>query len=192
MVTHAGIYYLREESERCLLLSKRCEDAEAAEKLRELGRQLATWALELETKGAISVTHQPPPGSTWAKGGLTKRQVERVTQFIEENLTQDISVDAFAGLLKLSRFHFVRAFKQSTGQSPYQYLLFRRAAHAKKMLTETQLPIAVIASASGFRSATQLNRTFRKIFGMSPSELRRKVGHQMSHLIVAGTLLSAL
>lgn len=107
------------------------------------------------------------------RGGLTPRQIRVVTDFMESNLACEISLTDFANLLELSRFHVVRAFKQSTGWTPYQYLLRRRVMRAKEMLGETELPVREIAATTGFHGPTQLNRAFRKVFGTTPGQFRR-------------------
>jgi len=110
------------------------------------------------------------------RGGLTDRQVRLITEFMETNLANDISLADLAKLAGLSRFHFVRAFKQSTGRSPYQYLLLRRANHARDMLGDPRLSIATVAMTTGFSTSARLNRAFRKIFGKTPTQIRQDMG----------------
>jgi hypothetical protein len=62
------------------------------------------------------------------------------------------------------------------GLSPYQYILSERISVAKEMLSESDLSIADAALAAGFSSATQLNRAFRKLIGVTPTAFRRENG----------------
>jgi AraC family transcriptional regulator len=78
-----------------------------------------------------------------------------------------------AGLLNLSRFHFVRTFKQSTGLPPHRFLMARRIERAKELLAEPGLPIAEVSRRAGFHGVTQLTRAFRRLTGTTPSGFRR-------------------
>jgi AraC family transcriptional regulator len=112
---------------------------------------------------------------TLRRGGLTDRQVRLVTEFMEANLANDISLTDLANPVGLSRFHFVRAFKLSTGRSPYQYLLLRRATRARDMLGDPRLSVSSVAMATGFGTSARLNRAFRKIFGKTPTQIRQEM-----------------
>jgi len=76
----------------------------------------------------------------------------------------------------LSQFHFIRAFKHSVGLSPYQYVLSERISVAKELLLKRDLSIAHVALAVGFSDASQLNRAFRKLTGVTPTVYRRENG----------------
>jgi AraC family transcriptional regulator len=112
---------------------------------------------------------QPSP----IRGGLTRRQVRQVVEYIDGNIQNDIALADLAGLLNLSRFHFVRTFKQSTGLPPHRYLITRRIDRAKELLAERELSIAEISRRTGFRGVTQLARAFRRLVGTTPTGYRR-------------------
>jgi AraC family transcriptional regulator len=76
----------------------------------------------------------------------------------------------------LSQFHFIRAFKHSVGRSPYQYILSERISVAKEMLSKSDQSIADVALAVGFSDASQLNRVFLKLLGVTPTAFRRENG----------------
>ena len=59
------------------------------------------------------------------RGGLTARQLNHVRDYIAANLDKDISLSELAGVVNLSRFHFIRAFKKTTGIAPYQFRNFQ-------------------------------------------------------------------
>jgi len=112
---------------------------------------------------------QPSP----IRGGLTRRQVRQVIDYIDANIQADIALADLAGLLNLSRFHFVRTFKQSTGLPPHRYLITRRIDLAKELLAERELSISEISRRTGFRGVTQLARAFRRLVGTTPTGYRR-------------------
>ncbi len=108
-------------------------------------------------------------------GGLTARQIKLVTDYMEDHLSEKTTVCELAGLLKLTRFHFIRAFKQSVGIPPHQFMIRQRIDRAKKLLREPDIAIADVARRAGFCGVPQLTRTFRRIVGLTPSSFRSGV-----------------
>jgi AraC family transcriptional regulator len=107
------------------------------------------------------------------QGGLTARQVRVVIDHMDNHLTEKMTISELASLLNLTRFHFIRAFKQTVGMPPHQFLIRRRVDRAKDMLAESRVSIAEIAEQTGFGSPIQLTRAFRRVLGTTPSALRR-------------------
>lgn len=106
-------------------------------------------------------------------GGLSAAQEKLVREYIEDQLGEELRLDDLAAVARLSRFHFARAFKTSLGEPPHRYVMMRRLEKAKEMLARSPLPINDIATATGFRSASQFNRAFRDFVGVTPSAFRR-------------------
>jgi AraC family transcriptional regulator len=105
---------------------------------------------------------------------LSPLQERRVTSRLLDDLASDTSLSELAALCGLSRSHFIRAFKQSTGIPPYRWLLMHRVERAKDLLRETKLSIAEIAVTCGFADQSHLTRVFSKAFGISPGAWRRQ------------------
>jgi AraC family transcriptional regulator len=80
-----------------------------------------------------------------------------------------------ANLLQMGPCHFARAFKESTGLSPHQYVLRRRVERALQMLKETPTNLVDIAYDLGFSSQGHFTTVFSKIVGVSPSSYREQV-----------------
>jgi AraC family transcriptional regulator len=106
-------------------------------------------------------------------GGLALWQQKRVADFIEAQLDSRISVAEMAELVRLSPYHFSRAFKQSFGVPPHRYHMSRRVEAAKNLLGGTATPVTEIALRLGFSEASSLSAGFRRLTGVSPSEYRR-------------------
>src|SRR5262245_53454264 len=85
-------------------------------------------------------------------GGLPAHRLRRVTEFIDGNLENDLSLAEIAQAADLSPYHFARAFKQTTGLTPIQFLMQRRIEYAKFMLTESELPIVEVGLNAGFKN----------------------------------------
>ena len=136
---------------------------------------------KLETdadKGSVVFKTLPPdydrglPVTTCIRGGLPPRVLRRVREYMETHLDENISLQALAGIAKLSIFHFARAFKQSEGLPPHEYLVRCRVGRVRELLTETDLPLAEIALASGFSDQSHCARRFRQHVGLTPSSYR--------------------
>jgi AraC family transcriptional regulator len=110
---------------------------------------------------------------TNARGGLAAWQKKCVTDFIEQHLGEDVSLADLAGLVRLSPFHFARAFRQSFELPPHRYLTTRRLDRAKTLLAEPQLSVTEIGVQVGFSDTSAFSSTFRKHVGLSPTEYRR-------------------
>jgi len=110
----------------------------------------------------------PHPGQP-----LASSTVRQVRDYMSENIQTQLSLDALASSVGLSKFHFARAFKAATGKSPYKEVLDLRVASAGDLLQEG-VPIAKVAQLTGFNGVAQFSRSFRRITGLSPSEFKLK------------------
>jgi AraC family transcriptional regulator len=111
----------------------------------------------------------------YLRGGLAEWQQKRVAEYIEEYLSETIALAALAELAKLSPFHFARAFKQSFGLPPHQYLSSRRMEKAMRLLENPSTPVIQIALDVGFRDVSAFSTRFRKHTGLSPASYRRSL-----------------
>lgn len=132
-----------------------------------------TMANALATHLVYHYSSTKPKKRTYA-GQLSKRQLQQVTQHIEEHLAKDISLQELANVVSLSAFHFARLFKQSTGIAPHQYHVRCRIRHTKRLLLAGDLSIAQVAQVVGFSSQSHLNYHFKRIVGMTPTAFIRQ------------------
>ncbi len=106
------------------------------------------------------------------RGGLTPRVLRTVTDYIEANLRESLSVAGLAEVAGLSPGHFLRAFRASVGQAPHQYVIARRLAHAERLIRAGGGPLSAIARTTGFRGDSHLAATMKRVRGVMPKELR--------------------
>ena len=106
-------------------------------------------------------------------GRLSRDRFRRVERHVRARLGTDLSLDDLAGAVGLSKYYFSRRFKQRTGQSPYQFVIYERVRAARRRLRETTQPIAQIALETGFSSQSHLTRTFKRHVGVTPGRYRR-------------------
>ncbi len=112
-----------------------------------------------------------PPSPDWV---APSELVCRALHLIDRGALDDGHVDALARRVGVGDRHLRRLFDTYVGASPVAIARSRRAHFARRLLDETDLPVARIAFASGFNSIRQLNRTMTEVFRLSPTELRRR------------------
>lgn len=105
-------------------------------------------------------------------GRLSDRRLRQVLDYIEGNLSRNISLADIAGIAGLSVSHFKSLFRESMGVPTHQYLIRRRVERAKSLLGEGKLPISQIAVETGFAHQSHLARHMRRALGVSPKTLR--------------------
>ena len=113
----------------------------------------------------------PAPATT---GGLPKIKLRRAVEYINEHLAEEISLEALAGAVGLSPFHFSRLFKRSTGFAPHQYVIQRRVERAKEMLLSSRTTIAQVAIQNGFCDQSHLTAHFKRVYGVAPKAFLRR------------------
>lgn len=110
-----------------------------------------------------------------AMGGLSPAALRRAIDRLRSDADTDVSLTALAADADLSRFHFCRAFKESTGLSPHAWLRQHRLEQAMNMLRDTDDSVVSIAAALGYSSQTAFAAAFRKLTGETPSDWRRRM-----------------
>jgi AraC family transcriptional regulator len=103
---------------------------------------------------------------------LSAQSLQQTIDYIHARLEQDITLSELAEVVQISQYRFARAFKQSTGIPPHQYLLMQRVERAKKLLIEKQLPIVDISYQLGFASQSHFAATFRRFTNLTPKVYR--------------------
>jgi AraC family transcriptional regulator len=120
------------------------------------------------------------PNSRKLVSALPKHQVNRVRDFIDAHLGEDLSLHALANEAGYSRAHFLRMFRQALGVTPHQYVMQARIQKAQSLLSENEFSVADIAKTLGFSSPAHFSNFFRKNRGQRPAEFRRQYRKQIS------------
>ncbi|HIW41192.1 MAG TPA: AraC family transcriptional regulator [Candidatus Mediterraneibacter vanvlietii] len=105
---------------------------------------------------------------------ISFNRIRDVITYVEEHFREPISLQDIAGHLGLGREYFCRFFKKNMGMSFLRYLNEVRISHVYRDLEQTDAPIAEIAEKNGFHNQKLFNRTFREVYGCTPSAVRRK------------------
>jgi AraC family transcriptional regulator len=103
---------------------------------------------------------------------LTPYKLERTIAYIQQHLDHELSLAELAAVAQTSVAQFARLFKQAAGQTPHQYVLSCRIECAKRLLTETVLPLGEISYQVGCTDQSHLTALFRKYVGITPKVYR--------------------
>lgn len=107
------------------------------------------------------------------RGGMSRVQKARALEFIREHLAEKIELADLAAVTGVSRFHFLRIFKNTFDVTPHKFVQNERLAAAQTLLQNTSTPLAQIATATGFSSQSHLCSAMRQATGSTPGEWRR-------------------
>jgi len=90
-----------------------------------------------------------------------------------ENLDGQISILDVSRACNLSRGYFIRAFRETTGVTPYQWLLNERITRARELLRGSQVSLSEVAISCGFADQSHFTRVFTNVVGTTPGHWRR-------------------
>lgn len=105
--------------------------------------------------------------------GVLPPWVRRIHDHVHDHLTDELSVAELARIAELSAYHFIRAYRKATGQTPMAMVRSVRIQRARQLLFETRLPIKQIAVQAGLGDAQAMDRIFRHYVGVPPDRLRK-------------------
>jgi len=106
-------------------------------------------------------------------GGLDGRRLKQALEFIEANLTAELTLTELATAAGMSVSHFRSGFRHSLGVPVHQYVIERRLERAKGLLMREESSIAEVALASGFTHQSHLARHMQRSTGLSPLQMKR-------------------
>ncbi len=99
--------------------------------------------------------------------------VERITQYINEHLDEELMREAIAKWVNLSPDYMTKLFKNETGITIKEYIIQQKMQMARKLLQTTKLPVSFIASKVGFCNFSHFSYTYKKVMGITPQNERR-------------------
>lgn len=104
---------------------------------------------------------------------LTLERIRNVITYVDEHFRDTLSTQEMAEYLGLGKEYFCRFFKHNMGMPFLQYLNEVRVAHIYQDLIRTDTPVSELAEQNGFNNQKLFNRTFKNIYGCTPSSVRK-------------------
>lgn len=132
--------------------------------------EAVTAAIGRELVRLVGVRTAPPEPPA---GRLSLSARRRVLELIDAKLDAKLTVDTLAREVGLSVAHFSRAFKETMGRAPHQFLLAMRLERARRLLETPGITLAVVARQTGFTDQSHLNRLFKREYGITPGAVLR-------------------
>ncbi len=111
---------------------------------------------------------------------FSKAELGRLTTFIHDNIDRSISLADLAAIVNVSRFHFARLFKRSTGVTAIAYVEQCRIQRAQSLIADSDMPLAEIALTTGFADQSHFTRRFHRHVGCTPAAFARDQGRRRS------------
>ncbi|WXH27716.1 hypothetical protein WA016_01641 [Myxococcus stipitatus] len=108
-----------------------------------------------------------------SRGGLAAPQLQRVTDYVEAHLDQDLSLERLARVAGVSASHFKMLFKRSVGVPVHEYVIQRRVERARSLLLRGGVPTGQVALEAGFSHQSHMARHMRRILGVTPGAIVR-------------------
>jgi AraC-like DNA-binding protein len=119
------------------------------------------------------------------------RHLLRARDLVDARYREPLDVNALARAAKLSPAHFSREFRREFGESPHQYLQMRRLERAAALLRNTDRSVADVCLTVGLRSVGSFTTSFRRTFGMTPTEYRAAHPPALTRVYVPTCVLMA-
>lgn len=154
---------------RDLVLRLRAEAAAGCPSGALLGESICTKLTEhLIQRYSIGRVRSEP-----YKGGLSGAQLRRALEYIDASLNLNLNGNSIATVAGLSKYHFGKAFKRSTGMTLHGYVLNLRIRRSQELLVRSDFPLAAVAAAAGFSNQSHFTTIFSTRLGMSPQTFRK-------------------
>ena len=106
--------------------------------------------------------------------GLSPLKLREIKEYIDVNLDLNLKIVELAAIAQISPYHFIRLFRKSLGQTPYQYILQRRIEKGKNLLQHSQLSVEEIAANLGFCDRSHFAKYIKRFTGLTPKQLQTK------------------
>jgi AraC family transcriptional regulator len=135
------------------------------------------WTMQALAHVARVANEQQPTRAAHGSG-LASWQLRRAKEMLRADLASKVSLRCVAKACRLSVSYFSRAFKESTGISPYQWLLALRIEMAQNLLEHSRVPLVEVADVCGFADQSHFTRVFARMSNKSPGAWRRAYWRQ--------------
>jgi len=126
-------------------------------------------------RAILLLLKRKPAVRTPARARQNQAKVQRVIDYIQKRIADELTTAELAGVAHLSQVHLIRQFIRWTGHTPAEYIRRARVARARQLLAQVDLSIKEIARATGFKNPFHFSRVFRQIDGLAPTFYRETI-----------------
>ncbi len=105
---------------------------------------------------------------------MVSPEIMRVKNYIDDNFKDDIDLDKLATIAHINKFYLVHSFKKAFTLTPIQYLNKKKLEHCKDLIINTDYSILQISELCNFSSQSYFSQSFKKEYGMSPNQMKKK------------------
>ena len=113
---------------------------------------------------------------------LTRDRIREIISYVEEHFREPVALSDIAAHIGVGKEYFCRFFKKNMGISFVNYLTETRLAHSYHALTSTDKPVAEIMEENGFTNQKLFNRSFKELYGCTPSTARKSSGEKQYNI----------
>lgn len=107
--------------------------------------------------------------------GLIKKDFDNIINYINNNLSSNITLEQLSSDLKMDKFDLIKKFKNSMNITPYQFIIQRKLEHSKYLLRNKAYSISDIANMLNFSDQAHFSNSFKKMFGLTPNKYKQNV-----------------
>lgn len=112
------------------------------------------------------------PATKYHNTNLPAYKLRRVIEYINDHLTENLTLAELASVTGMNPHSFSRAFKQSTGTPPHRYVSNCRVERAKMLLADDELPLVEVGLSVGFQTQSHFTTLFHRLTGVTPKAFR--------------------
>lgn len=141
-------------------------------KLAEQKTELVDFKLSLNISKMITTLIEDKQSLTNSIFSKHKSDIDKAKEFIELHYENEIDILTLSQSVNISKFYFIKLFKELVGQTPYEYLIGVRINTSKRLLKETDLSVAEIANRVGFGDINNYIKAFKKLTGTTPLKFK--------------------
>lgn len=113
-----------------------------------------------------------PAAARYHNTNLPSYKLRRVIEYINDNLTENLTLAELAAVAAMNPHSFSRAFKQATGTPPHRYVSNCRVERAKRLLADDELPLVEVGLSVGFQTQSHFTTLFHRLTGLTPKAFR--------------------
>ncbi|HHN46497.1 MAG TPA: AraC family transcriptional regulator [Planctomycetes bacterium] len=144
----------------------------------------AAWALQVASGYALRSLQRLPFPLISLFSPYRGPGYERVMTYVEAHMEEKITLDALARVVGLSKYHFVRKYRQATGLTPLAHIRRVRLEAARSLLLTTDLPLKAVAQRVGMANEYHLSRLLRKHLSIGVRDVRRRVSAEEADVLI--------